>query len=193
MPTKQRCLVSHVLIFSNERRSTRNHPHARPGAAYRGADISPQFRVRSFKIQDIALHPVEIAYSPQPTASDDHSGTSGEVARQTIYAADALLGSKRKVTFKKRVDFTVNVSQSISSAGETSASAAAAAFTVKVSGVADALAKHSSELVEGTSPKVKLYMTLTTSGTIQFDRAAIDIETKPPGGDSIKGRGCCYE
>jgi hypoxia up-regulated 1 len=153
------------------------------GAAYRAADISPQFRVRSFKINDIVLHPVDLLYSPVSSAGDE-----GELSRQTVFAADALLGSKRKVTFKKRMDFTVNVSQSVVG-GESSA-----AFSVKLNGVQDAVSKHSSDLVEGSGPKVKLYVTLTTSGTIQIERAAVDLETKAPATESgtIAGSFNCF-
>jgi hypoxia up-regulated 1 len=41
------------------------------GAAFRGAGLSRQFKVKEIKVKDITPYPVEVDYSSEPKESDD--------------------------------------------------------------------------------------------------------------------------
>ncbi len=41
------------------------------GAAFRGAGLSRQFKVKEIKVKDITPYPIEVGYSSEPKESED--------------------------------------------------------------------------------------------------------------------------
>ena len=41
------------------------------GAAFRGAGLSRQFKVKEIKVKDITPYPIEVDYSSEPKESED--------------------------------------------------------------------------------------------------------------------------
>ncbi|KAJ3028371.1 UNVERIFIED_CONTAM: Hypoxia up-regulated protein 1 [Siphonaria sp. JEL0065] len=136
------------------------------GAGFRAAGISKQFKVREIKIKDVAQTPIEIIYNLEPHGSE----TSGKATQTSLFAKNSTLPSKKLMNFKRTTDFSFQLAYN--NAGKQTPIVSA-----RVSGLADAIAKHKETAVE--LPKVQAQIELTDSLLLNVDHALATFELKP--------------
>ncbi|KAI9337255.1 Hsp70 protein-domain-containing protein [Obelidium mucronatum] len=134
------------------------------GAGFRAAGISKQFKVREIKIKDIAQIPIEVIYNLEPQGSE----TVGKTTHTTLYTKNTTLPSKKLMNFKRTTDFSFQLAYRDTQTPILSG---------KVSGVADAIAKHKETAAE--LPKVQAQIDLTDSLLLNVESAIASFELKP--------------
>ncbi|KAJ3019019.1 UNVERIFIED_CONTAM: Hypoxia up-regulated protein 1 [Siphonaria sp. JEL0065] len=136
------------------------------GAGFRAAGISKQFKVREIKIKDVAQTPIEIIYNLEPHGSE----TTGKTTHTSLFAKNSTLPSKKLMNFKRNTDFSFQLAYN--NAGKQTPIVSA-----RVSGLADAIAKHKETAAE--LPKVQTQIELTDSLLLNVDHALATFELKP--------------
>ena len=127
------------------------------GAAFRGATYNSMFRVKKMIVKDVNAHGIVMSYE---------SNDGSKNIKQNIYPVNSILGSKKKVAFKKKSNFTVTIGYED----------AEDILEASVEGVSVVLEKHAEILKSDADPKVKLMLELTDSGTIEIGNATVDFE-----------------
>ncbi|KAI8915453.1 Hsp70 protein-domain-containing protein [Powellomyces hirtus] len=139
------------------------------GAAFRGAGLSTQFRVREIKIKDLNLHPIDIAYNAEP--KDAAAAAATRTFRTTFFSDKTSLGSKKLMTFKRKSDFEFQLAYK-----PTNDHSPATIIRATITGLEDAIkAKRQTALDD---PKVKAFIELTESGIISVGEATAHFEVE---------------
>ncbi|KAJ3154180.1 Hypoxia up-regulated protein 1 [Geranomyces michiganensis] len=134
------------------------------GAAFRGAGLSPQFRVRTIKVKDVNMHPVEVAYDAEPKES-----AATRNFHTVFFSNKTVLGAKKLMTFKRQSDFEFSLAYK----GEDSQIPIVRA---KIAGLAAAIESKKDTALD--APKVKALIELTESGVIAISDAAAHFEVE---------------
>ncbi|KAJ3140974.1 Hypoxia up-regulated protein 1 [Geranomyces variabilis] len=134
------------------------------GAAFRGAGLSAQFRVRQIKVKDVNMHPVEVAYDAEPKES-----VATRNFHTTFFSDKTVLGAKKLMTFKRQSDFEFSLAYK----GEDTKIPIVRA---KISGLAAAIESKKGTALD--SPKVKALIELTESGVISISEPAAYFEVE---------------
>ncbi|UYV71496.1 HYOU1, partial [Cordylochernes scorpioides] len=141
------------------------------GAAYQAAHLSKGFKVKTFLVRDLNLYPIQVEFSREM------EGT-GEIKafKRLLFPHGNPYPQKKVMTFRSHVkDFDLQVNyadldflpeQDIKRLGSTNL------MNLAITGVAEALAKHS----EDESKGVKAYFRLDESGLINFEHAEAQFE-----------------
>ncbi|KAJ3184592.1 Hypoxia up-regulated protein 1 [Geranomyces variabilis] len=136
------------------------------GAAFRGAGLSAQFRVRQIKVKDVNMHPVEVAYDAEPKAE---SAAATRNFHTTFFSDKTVLGAKKLMTFKRQSDFEFALAYK----GQ---DAKVPIVRAKVSGLATAIESKKDTALD--APKIKALIELTESGVIAISDAAAHFEVE---------------
>lgn len=139
------------------------------GAAYQAAYLSKGFKVKVFHVKDANLFPIQVDFTRE---IESNGKKSLKHVRRLLFRRNNLYPQKKVMTFTRHVDdfdFFVNYGdlsflneQELKSFGSHNIS------SVYLSGVADALKKHSGE----AEPKgVKVHFRLDESGILYLDSA----------------------
>uniref|UniRef100_A0A1W7RAF8 Hypoxia up-regulated protein 1 n=1 Tax=Hadrurus spadix TaxID=141984 RepID=A0A1W7RAF8_9SCOR len=148
------------------------------GAAYQAAHLSKGFKVKTFLIKDANLYPIQIDFQREVELEDGSHGV--KFVRRTLFNRNNPFPQKKIMTFNRHMkDFSFNISYGelnflpnleLESIGILNLS------EVSLSGVQDALSKHSDDNVE---PKgVKAHFRLDDSGRLQLDHVESVFEKK---------------
>ncbi|ORY26444.1 HSP70-domain-containing protein [Rhizoclosmatium globosum] len=133
------------------------------GAGFRAAGISKQFRVREIKIKDASSVPIEIVYN-----LESQDGSAGKLTTTPLFPKNTTLPSKKLMNFKRTTDFDFSLKYK---------DASSPILSAKVSGLADAIAKHKDTAVDGFT-KVQAQIELTDSGVLDVEHATVTFELK---------------
>jgi hypoxia up-regulated 1 len=156
------------------------------GAGFRGAGISRQFKVRDIRVKDINVFPVEIGY-----AAEAKEGKEERTINTLLFAENAVLPSRKLMTFRRNTDFTFGVAYRAMEGKEVPLPARF--LEAEVPGVADAIASfkgNESVKIVG-EPKVKATIALSESGLVNVVDAGVyfDIEVSKSLKGGLDGRG----
>ncbi|ORY30085.1 actin-like ATPase domain-containing protein [Rhizoclosmatium globosum] len=132
------------------------------GAGFRAAGISKQFRVREIKIKDASSVPIEIVYNLDLKTAPPETNHNPTLPQNTT------LPSKKLMNFKRTTDFDFSLKYK---------DASSPILSAKVSGLADAIAKHKDTAVDGFT-KVQAQIELTDSGVLDVEHATVTFELK---------------
>ena len=83
------------------------------GAALYGASISPQFRTKDIKVQDIVPYDIQVSYLSQPKVIEGEQTQVPLMPRTihaTVFPAGSKTGAKKTMTFKRKDDFNITMS-----------------------------------------------------------------------------------
>jgi hypoxia up-regulated 1 len=73
------------------------------GAAFHGAGLSRQFKTKSIKVSDIAVHDIQASYLSAAPSDSSNPRTINTV----IYPAGSKVGTKKTLTFRRKEDFSL--------------------------------------------------------------------------------------
>ncbi|CAG0915624.1 unnamed protein product [Notodromas monacha] len=171
----------HQYVSKELGKSLNTDEAAAMGAVYRAADQSPAFKVKKFVVKDAVIYPVQVDYVREVTNED---GTvSSKTVRSSLFGPMNPYPQKKIMSFRKHVDdFSFNVNYGDLSHLPASDAANLGSLNiseVKISGVSDAINKHSANQAEGTSVDmkgVKAHFVLDESGVVRLTSVEYVIE-----------------
>ncbi|CAG8574514.1 8554_t:CDS:10 [Cetraspora pellucida] len=142
------------------------------GAAFRGAGLSRQFKVKEIRVKDIASYPIKVDYESELKESDD--GTmKNKVFRTILFDEFTSVGTRKIMSFKRTSDFNFSLNYKLNENmlkdfGPTDIAIA------KVTGLSEVVKKYSDNDAE--RPKVKVTLQLSDSGLMSVIDAGATIE-----------------
>ncbi|KAG0439718.1 hypothetical protein HPB47_016553, partial [Ixodes persulcatus] len=137
------------------------------GAAYQAAYLSKGFKVKVFHVKEANVFPIQVDFSREV---DTDGVKSTKLVRRVLFYRNNLYPQKKVMTFSRYTtdfEFSINYGDlSFMSKEELSHFGSLNISTVSLSGVADALKKHT----EGVEPKgIKAHFKLDESGLLTLD------------------------
>ncbi|CAN7979873.1 unnamed protein product, partial [Ixodes pacificus] len=144
------------------------------GAAYQAAYLSKGFKVKVFHVKEANVFPIQVDFSREV---DTDGVKSTKLVRRVLFYRNNLYPQKKVMTFSRYTtdfEFSINYGDlSFMSKEELSHFGSLNISTVSLSGVADALKKHT----EGAEPKgIKAHFKLDESGLLTLDSAEAAFE-----------------
>ncbi|EEC17212.1 hypoxia up-regulated protein, putative [Ixodes scapularis] len=148
------------------------------GAAYQAAYLSKGFKVKVFHVKEANVFPIQVDFSREV---DTDGVKSTKLVRRVLFYRNNLYPQKKVMTFSRYTtdfEFSINYGDlSFMSKEELSHFGSLNISTVSLSGVADALKKHS----EGAEPKgIKAHFKLDESGLLTLDSVSATVEEVVP-------------
>ncbi|OCH90865.1 actin-like ATPase domain-containing protein [Obba rivulosa] len=148
------------------------------GAALHGASLSRQFKTKDIKVSDIGVYDIQVSYLSEPKSPSAKQRTLSTL----VYPTGSKTGSKKTLTFRRKEDFTVNLSYQKPPPGGFPTELLA----VDIIGVSDAI-RNLTEL-GAIEPVVKATVTLSDSGFVSIKDAVAVGEYKAESiADKLKG------
>ncbi|CAN7982724.1 unnamed protein product, partial [Ixodes hexagonus] len=144
------------------------------GAAYQAAYLSKGFKVKVFHVKEANVFPIQVDFSREV---DTDGVKSTKLVRRVLFYRNNPYPQKKVMTFSRYTtdfEFAINYGDlSFMSKEELSNFGSLNISTVSLSGVADALKKHT----EGVEPKgIKAHFKLDESGLLTIDSAEAAFE-----------------
>ncbi|CAI2179762.1 6593_t:CDS:10 [Funneliformis geosporum] len=143
------------------------------GAAFRGAGLSRQFKVKEIKVKDITPYPIEVDYSSEPKKSEDGTSKS-KVYHTVLFNEFTAVGTRKMMSFPRTSDFNFSLNYAklddeiARDFGPTNIAIS------KITGLTDAIKQFNDVGVE--RPKVKVTLQLSESGLVSATDAIVTIE-----------------
>ncbi|CAG8529838.1 6183_t:CDS:10 [Diversispora eburnea] len=134
------------------------------GAAFRGASLSRQFKVKEIKIKDITPYPLEVVYESEPREVEP-------------------VGARKLMTFKRVTDFDFMIQYGKLNEAVAKDFGPKDIATFKITGLIDAFKKF--EDIDSEKPKVKVTLQLSESGFVTATDAIATLE-QPTFTDKVK-------
>lgn len=178
-------LLCEALGRSTLNKSVNADEAAVMGAAFLAASLSPTFRVRALDLADVSPRAVSVAVRREPGAA---SAGAGEFQNATLFAAGSKRPATKKLTVRRKDDFTLSLFLEPHPAPSEDANAGAVVEDTSdleralygrytVAGVSKVFAKRRSPTSEtDASPKVTLSFSLDHSGLVRVEAAEAALE-----------------
>ncbi|KAF8315850.1 HSP70-domain-containing protein [Clavulina sp. PMI_390] len=143
------------------------------GAAFYAASLSPQFRTKKIKLQDVGVHDIQISYEAE--------GKSGKrtITNKIFPKLSSKVGAKKTLTFKRKEDFDITFSYPTANTPEFPSQI----MQVSIQDVAAAVANLTSR--GATEPVVKVTVQLNENGHVAVTEAVAYGEVKD---DTLTGK-----
>ncbi|RHZ78735.1 hypothetical protein Glove_156g20 [Diversispora epigaea] len=145
------------------------------GAAFRGASLSRQFKVKEIKIKDITPYPLEVVYKSEPREVEP-GVIKSKVYNTTLFNEYTTVGTRKLMTFKRITDFDFMIQYGKLNEAVTKDFGPKDIATFKIMGLIDAFKKF--EDIGSEKPKIKVTLQLSESGLVTATDAIATIE--PP-------------
>ncbi|KAF0478530.1 HSP70-domain-containing protein [Gigaspora margarita] len=143
------------------------------GAAFRGAGLSRQFKVKEIKIKDIASYPIKVDYESELKESED--GTmKNKIFRTILFDEYTSVGTRKIMSFKRTSDFNFSINYGNLNENILNDFGSTEIATAKVTGLSDIVKEHNDNGIE--QPKVKVTLQLSDSGIVSVIDAIATIE-----------------
>ncbi|KAM0747743.1 actin-like ATPase domain-containing protein [Meredithblackwellia eburnea MCA 4105] len=148
------------------------------GAALFGAGLSPGFRTKEIRVQDITPYAIDVSYEADKASED------AEPRRITthLFPAFSKLGVTKTMTFKKTKDFSIQFSHRktpLQAAGEQPEFI----FETTISGIEKALVNLTEEVIANAT--VKVTINLSETNIVSVTKAVIVLAEDEPGKPSL--------
>ncbi|CAG8702166.1 8059_t:CDS:2, partial [Funneliformis mosseae] len=143
------------------------------GAAFRGAGLSRQFKVKEIKVKDITPYSIEVDYSSEPKNSEDGTSKS-KVYHTVLFNEFTTIGTRKMMSFPRTSDFNFSLNYAklddeiARDFGPTNIAIS------KITGLTDAIKQFNDVGVD--RPKVKVTLQLSDSGLVSATDAIVTIE-----------------
>ncbi|RGB32887.1 Hsp70 protein [Rhizophagus diaphanus] len=142
------------------------------GAAFRGAGLSRQFKVKEIKVKDITSYPIEVNHSSEPKESEDGISKSKEY-HTVLFNQFTAVGTRKIMSFPRTSDFNFLLNYAIPDEVTKDFGPTNIAIT-KITGLTAAIKQFNDVGVE--RPKVKVTLQLSESGIVSATEAIATIE-----------------
>lgn len=144
------------------------------GAAYQAAYLSKGFKVKQFNVKEACLFPIQVDFSREV---DTDGVKSTKVVRRVLFSRNNPYPQKKVMTFSRYTtdfDFSINYGDlSFLPQGELSNFGSLNISTVSLTGVAEALQKHTDD---AEAKGIKAHFKLDESGLLHLDGAEAAFE-----------------
>lgn len=145
------------------------------GAVYQAAYLGKGFKVKTFGVKEASIYPINVEFEKHKLADDGSDNV--KVVKRTLFNRMNPYPQKKVMTFSKHLkDFDFNVSYGdidFLSDFDKSSFQDPALARYKLSGVADAFAKHKNS---GESKGIKAHFRLDESGILNLDQVELVFE-----------------
>ncbi|CAG8769043.1 16209_t:CDS:2, partial [Acaulospora morrowiae] len=139
-------------------------------AAFRGAALSHQFKVKEIKIKDITPYPIEVSYVSEPKESED----GNKLYNIILFNEYSAVESRKLMSFKHTSDFNFTLKYGNLSENVEKNFGPKDIIISKITGLADAIKRF--EDTSSEKPKVKVTLQLSESGFVTSKDAVLTIE-----------------
>ncbi|RIA89435.1 Hsp70 protein [Glomus cerebriforme] len=142
------------------------------GAAFRGAGLSRQFKVKEIKVKDITPYSIEVNHSSEPKESEDGTLKSKEY-HTVLFNQFTAVGTRKIMSFPRISDFNFSLNYAILDEATKDFGSANIAIA-KITGLTAAIKQFNDDGVD--RPKVKVTLQLSESGIVSATDAIATIE-----------------